>query len=236
MLRGSREWVSFGILLIVGAYGVIPALLLKLGYAVPPYLLAEDGFYEMTGVVACILAFAFLVSAYWKTRPRNVWLILLALGILVLALEELSWGQRLMSISLSEEVKELNFQREMNLHNSSLLQSTNGDVSLVLRIGYLAYFFGLPFCLIVFPSLQRFTRALRLPTPSHLIAMAVVVSQLAHTVNISALTNTGVPIWGSRLGEAHESNLQIILLFFALEVWWSSKGKTPGWSKGLDQS
>ncbi len=236
MLQGSREWVSFGFLALVATYGVIPAIFLKLGHSVPPFLLVEDGLYEMIGAVACILASTFLISAYSKTKPRNLWLILLAIGTLVLALEELSWGQRLMGISLPEEVKEINFQGELNLHNSKLLQSVNGDVSVLLRVSYLLYFVAFPFGLILFPSLQRFIKPLRLPTPSNLVAMAVLVSQLVHTINVSALVNAGMSIWGRRFGEAHESNLQIILLFFALEVWWLSNKSKPTGSKRVAKS
>jgi hypothetical protein len=223
MFQGSREWVSFSFLTLVATYGIIPAVLMGLGHSVPPILLVEDGLYEMIGAVACILASAFLVFAFLQTKPKNLWLILFAIGTLVLALEELSWGQRLLGISLPQEIKEVNFQGELNLHNSKLLQSVNGDVSLLLRISYLLYFVAFPFVLIIFPSLQRFINPLRLPIPSNPVAMAVLVSQLVHTTNVSVLVNAGVSIFSSRIGEAHESNLQIILLFFALEIWWFSR-------------
>lgn len=223
MLQGSREWVSFGFLVLVATYGAVPAFFLKLGHSVPPFLLTEDGLYEMTGALACILASTFLISAYWKTKPRNVWLILFAMGALVLGLEELSWGQRLMGISLPEGVKGINFQGELNLHNSKLLQSRNGDIGYLLRKSYLLYFVVFPFGLILFPSLQRFVKPMRLPTPSNLVAMAVLVAQLTHTVNVLTLVSIDMPVKGSRFAEANESNLQIILLFFAIEAWLLNK-------------
>lgn len=227
MLRGSREWVGFGFLALVALYGLIPSIILGLHNSIPPCVLAEDGPYEMLGAVFCIFASILLISAAAKTKPRNAWFMLFALGTLFLALEELSWGQRLLGFSLPEKVQAINFQGELNLHNSKFLQPENGNLSFLLRVGYLLYFVALPLGMMLFPSLRRFTEPSRIPIPSTLVFAAVLVAHTINALNVSALSQAGILIAGSHIGEAYESNLQLILLFFALECWWSTKHSRP---------
>ena len=86
---------------------------------------AEDGFIEWVAAAALLLGSGF--CALWarrllaSPRPRN-WLRLLAAAgfavlFFVMAMEEISWGQRLIGFATPEGIAAQNWQGEFNLHN-----------------------------------------------------------------------------------------------------------------------
>ena len=83
----------------------------------------EDGVIENLTVVFLLVAIGFCVSAYLRAKrlamPRSlkIWLVLLILGSLYFALEEISYGQHMFGWETGETWSELNNQQETNLHN-----------------------------------------------------------------------------------------------------------------------
>lgn len=91
-----------------------------LDYYFYQHLLVEDG------VVEYLTAFCFLVASVLTLFQKPIeirWInALVVLAFLWVALEEVSYGQRLFGFATSEAMHELNVQSEMNLHNLPWLQ------------------------------------------------------------------------------------------------------------------
>jgi len=87
-------------------------------------LVREDGPIENTQAIFYLIGACLWLSAYFFTlkakkegRRRRIFYILFAVFFLFLFLEEISWGQRLFGFSTPEGLKEVNLQRETNIHN-----------------------------------------------------------------------------------------------------------------------
>jgi hypothetical protein len=98
----------------------VPALTIALGGYT--WYLSEDGVSETATVVAYLVAAPLLVIAAFRLRKERRWwalipYLLLAAGAFVIAMEEISWGQRLLGYQTPEIVESRNIQDEFNLHN-----------------------------------------------------------------------------------------------------------------------
>lgn len=94
-----------------------------------------------------------------KTK-RNIWFLALAVLMFVYFGEEISWGQRIFGWETPAALKELNAQRETNIHNLWLFQAKNPDgaakssLQLLLNANRLLSIFWLVYCVLV-PLLVR---------------------------------------------------------------------------------
>lgn len=82
----------------------------------------EDGPGEYLTSLIYLVAFFSALAVYRRLRQQSrqlyaVLYFLLGLGFLFIALEEISWGQRIFGISTPEVLEAYNQQGEMNLHN-----------------------------------------------------------------------------------------------------------------------
>lgn len=91
------------------------------------YLVHEDSILEYTQVVfymtACLFA-GLVAYMYWE-KKHNVPAVLyfvLALGLLFVSIEEISWGQRILNIENPDYFASHNVQRETTLHNLDVVQ------------------------------------------------------------------------------------------------------------------
>ncbi len=79
----------------------------------------EDGLLENLTVLGFVFA-AMLFAAAWRRRPAGatgrIFLVIAAASLLV-AMEEISWGQRIFGWATPAEVVAVNLQSETNLHN-----------------------------------------------------------------------------------------------------------------------
>lgn len=57
-----------------------------------------------------------------NTTPPRIWLYAFLLGTTFLALEEISYGQRVFNFNVPEAIKKVNLQGEFNIHNTKLVQ------------------------------------------------------------------------------------------------------------------
>ncbi|GEM_PF-1444768 len=84
-------------------------------------LIREDGVYEYGQAILFLLCFivSFQINKLYKKKNRKQGLLflLLSLGFLFVAFEEISWGQRLLEINTPEIMLELNTQDEISIHN-----------------------------------------------------------------------------------------------------------------------
>lgn len=85
----------------------------------------EDGIFE---VIQVILYFAgtfiagLIARHFWKNKEKFLTLIfiLISLGSFLIAMEEISWGQRIFDTETDGIFEEHNVQNEINLHNLSI--------------------------------------------------------------------------------------------------------------------
>lgn len=126
---GGLGWfsVTFWVIMLAGVF-----YFNNLGdLAVWNNLVKEDGPVEYGTAVAFAAAgaFALLLSRYKaqfaKTRRgRSIftWLCrLIGVGLILVALEEISWGQRIFNIETPENLAEVNTQQELTIHNNVLI-------------------------------------------------------------------------------------------------------------------
>jgi len=171
------ERAIYALIVIIIAIGVIVAR------ASPKFLddyyLAEDGMLEWLTV--SILLFC-AILCFWRfhtlkpiqSTPFLFSLILIGLGFIFCAGEELSWGQRIFAIETPEWFEARNQQHEMNVHNLII-----GDISLNKVVFGKILSLSLAFYLFVLPSLSgRFSRInhiverFGLPLPTRTQALA----------------------------------------------------------------
>lgn len=84
-----------------------------------PRLIKEDGVLEYAQVLlyGAAAGFALVVAARWRGQ-RLAWAFLLfALACALVAVEEVSWGERLLGFDPPEAIRMHNTQDEMSLHN-----------------------------------------------------------------------------------------------------------------------
>jgi hypothetical protein len=100
--------------------GIIAALVNKTWFE--QKYVVEDGFIEdLTLLPLAVLAIASMTYIIRYARKKNVWFILVYLGIATGSVfilgEEISWGQRIFHFKTSEYFEEHNSQDEINIHN-----------------------------------------------------------------------------------------------------------------------
>ncbi len=105
--------------------------------AFPDWVWREDGFFEYltVGILVvssvCMFASARRIGGRHGRWPR---LVLLGFGVLLFlaAMEEISWGQRILGIETPEPLKAVNAQEEINVHN--LFVGYNEVIRMVLAL------------------------------------------------------------------------------------------------------
>jgi hypothetical protein len=81
-------------------------------------LIVEDGVVEYATFSSYLFAsIIFLLSAIKDKSKKPVGLIIFSIGCFILAMEEISWGQRLLSLQSNSFFLENNLQNETNIHN-----------------------------------------------------------------------------------------------------------------------
>ncbi len=127
-------WFWFPIIWMIGqlsAETLLPHdLLIKIHY--------EGGLHEWLQIVMLIMVFGLACKILLSMeRTTNIWLKLwiaaAAFGSFYVAAEEVSWGQMIFHWQTPESWKALNYQGEMNLHNTS--KWFNQKPRLLLEIG-----------------------------------------------------------------------------------------------------
>ena len=112
---------------------------------------AEGGFFENATVAALVaLAIGCLLAAWrFPSRTRQRWL-LVALGLIVMfgAMEEVSWGQRVIGFETPATMEHLNRQGEFNIHNVLDSQIFSALVHTPVYI----FFIYLPLLFVLFPG------------------------------------------------------------------------------------
>ncbi len=149
----------------------------------------EDGSVEWATFVAFVLAAGWLVASVRKLSP-SWWYqgacLLLALFCIVVAGEEISWGQRLFGFKPPNVFLERNFQQELNLHN--VLMDERG-LGFEIESKHLVMAIVLGFC-IAWPALVRTKRLaifapLAPPFALAPLGVGVIGAEMAYAVDLT---------------------------------------------------
>jgi hypothetical protein len=125
-------------------------------------LRGEDGFWETLGALALAGAGVLFLMAGWLPRHRQVRWMYVALGAAMLlgALEEVSWGQRLIGFDTPEPLRAINVQQETNLHNLGGYWA-----NALLLLVFLGYLGVLPLLAAWFVDIRELAATIGLPVP-----------------------------------------------------------------------
>ncbi|KAA3640210.1 MAG: hypothetical protein DWQ02_02355 [Bacteroidetes bacterium] len=116
---GKRSWLEtpVSIKILIG----ISIILMFVNYEldITKNAFREDGLLENLTVIFTFLAMFILIFLGIKETKRiaRIFLFLLAFGIFLFGMEEISWGQRIFGWETPEALKTINRQEESNLHN-----------------------------------------------------------------------------------------------------------------------
>jgi hypothetical protein len=212
--RNVGAWATSGLanLLIVVPLAWAIAIK-KVSPELHAYSLKEDGALEWMTAWAFLAAGLIFARAAWlgnRNRKRSQWfLVCLAVVCVLVTLEEVSWGQRLLGFRAPVYFLEHNVQQEFNLHN--LLPS----VALGRRFIVLGYGIALPFLYV-----PRTTRQV-------LERLSITPPALALVPGFAFLAI--VDLWDpfKFTGELLEPSLSVAFLFSALSILtWASEGSS----------
>jgi len=90
---------------------------------------------------------------------RNIYYLLLGFLFLFGFFEEISWGQRILSIETPEKIAAINIQGEINFHNLKGV-----DMSLIFSLFWLCYCFIIPLiCKFQVVKVRKYLRTINLP-------------------------------------------------------------------------
>ncbi|MGQ0742310.1 MAG: hypothetical protein ACT4OG_08470 [Alphaproteobacteria bacterium] len=110
--------------------------------------ISEDRFVENLTVAFWLAGGAYILATLSR-RTGWAWHLLLALAMIFMAGEEISWGQRIFSFATPPGLEAVNVQQEFNLHNISGIHES------IKNTGYVLIFVGV----VLLPLLQRISGA-----------------------------------------------------------------------------
>lgn len=189
-------------------------------------LFSEDGVYEtiqaaLCGAAAIILLWTFFrhrteIDFHWFTTQRYWFVLCLGLMLIVMLGEEVSWGQRLLGFNTPEWLTQRNFQGEFTFHNMRSFQTGQQGNSLEVSWvwGMIAYLGVLPLLVVLFRPLGTWTESYRFPVADWPIGVSTLVLFIINAIFF-------------RTSEVTELILDILLVAFAIEIYWKSSEGTP---------
>ncbi|MGY1604678.1 hypothetical protein [Geodermatophilus sp. SYSU D00815] len=137
-------------------------LLYYLDFDLLAQLTTEDGVYEYLQALCYLLAAVAFVVAAVRRRTPWLWAAPLAVLSVLVAGEEVSWGQRIFGISTPEELDRINEQGEFNLHN---IEGIHENIRLIAFLFLCAAFVAYPVAVRRLAPVRRLATRLRAPVP-----------------------------------------------------------------------
>lgn len=216
--------ISLAIGLLVGMLVSLPVVRIVDSTVALTWLMDEEGIIEAVGALGCLTGSIVLGVTFFVGRRRareneeaprpSFFILLLALGLLVMFGEEASWGQRLIGYDSPEVIAEYNTQSEVNLHNLRMFQPRWGvnylhPLWLAGTIGYLGV---CPFVGVLARRLEQFG----IPVASRLVGGMT----LCALVSVW-LVSTLFPHWfmPHEAMEILESVFEVLYLVFAIDLY-----------------
>lgn len=123
----SRTILSVAIFLLPAFLILLLTLFRFTFFSLYTNLIAEDGVFETTQALSYGVAAVFLGVGGWQSWKKHtsvpaVTALILSLGLILVALEEISWGQRIFGFTNPEYFQKNNIQYEVSLHNLATVQ------------------------------------------------------------------------------------------------------------------
>lgn len=146
-MKTSNKLFNFELFIYSLIAVLLASVILYLFYDHPvtyTYLISEDQFAEYgTSVSFGLAGLITLTVAITRGNGlrRIIWL-LIALVSLLIAAEEISWGQRIFYVETPEAISKHNLQKELTLHNLAAFDTVNKQLHTIasyLILGYLAF-------------------------------------------------------------------------------------------------
>jgi hypothetical protein len=159
---------------------ILPAIL-KLMPRLYMFLIREDGVVEWATAVVYIVAAGFAVGLALQFRRHREWLYVLlysvlGAGMFLIAMEEISWGQRQLGIETPPSIAEINYKGELNFHNISAFPLHEAFIAVGL--------YGAFSRLIATPILsKRFPKLVDLVTPPYVLFLFFFIPFLYYAYN-----------------------------------------------------
>ncbi len=210
---GPRSWLLFALvaaITLVAAIGGFASY--ASGAGETAWMRGEGGVVEMGTFIlaAAAMVLAAIAAFRWKgSRRGRTWLIMLAIGGLYWAGEEVSWGQRVFQFRTPAGYAEINAQKETTIHNIEF----EGKYRRVLRmvVDYIPrslITLGAVLCLIL-PFLKRTRRQVLSP---HVACIPPAIAVILFDARAFGKVPEG--------GELTELMMSIMLaLYLAVVVW-----------------
>lgn len=140
-------------------------------------LVIEDGWIEQVQFLSWFTIAFLLVWLLVARKGSRLGIALFAIVGFVFAMEEISWGQRLLGFSTPASLTQYNYQNELNIHNITAFYVSN-ELRItpwhVVGLGILAWTFLLPAAFRFFPRLERLGVRTGMPSvPKYLWPVAI---------------------------------------------------------------
>ena len=117
---------------------------------------AEGGLFEWGSFVISFMLSVFALLVYFRrsvtynfSKRTRKFILLIAIGAFFIAMEEISWGQRVLGFESGDFFRTKNMQRETNLHNLISGEYLNLAIYSIIYI----FFIYLPLAIYVYPDL-----------------------------------------------------------------------------------
>lgn len=205
-------------------------------------LTVEDGPFEnvaamMLGLTAVLFFVLFFNknkfykaedSAYFSTKFRRIFFLLLGLLFIVLLGEEISWGQRILGFETPENIEKRNIQNEFNFHNLDVFHLRTEETGRKTGLAYwltakklfiylfVTYLFLIPFAVRVSETFRTLTRRFYLPVPMMELGVLFILDVILFKAFKPFTDGTTAMMRG--LAEVEEFNFALIL--FMLPFIW----------------
>jgi tetratricopeptide (TPR) repeat protein len=192
------------------------------------WLTHEDGPYEVLGalsVLAAAIVFGFLALArdpsHSASAPRRKWFLgLLAAALMLMFLEEMSWGERLFSLRVPQWFKRVNIQEELTLHNLYFFHPsmTNNRLKTIWLYGSIGFLGMLPILALLVPPLRTLLDRHCVPRSSWQLATATLFAFWFFSKLFGAAMERNDLYAAHDVGEAVELAIEDAFLVLAVEL------------------
>lgn len=164
--------------------------------------IAEDNWGEYASFPAFILAGVLFFTLFYNSvsKLKDIWFILLSVAMLFIAMEEISWGQRIFELRTPGILSEINYQKEINLHNITAF-SPGGVIYSIVSVMLCIYGCIAPVAVKYIPLIKKIVDKINLPLPSlSLSPLYVATAYFLSFSNLVKAEEIGETLFGITFG------------------------------------
>jgi hypothetical protein len=198
---GQSVWLENFLWFLLPIWGVGVAISLIPGYEGMAYRLTQERgvfetltvvFYVFAGIVALRSAF----PLFGRNAPGGLlrwWFLVLAIGCLFVAVEEINWGDMYFSYKAGEFIREVNYQDEISLHNIPLPFAGSYWANVLLQILAVCGGILLPVFVWASKSFRSWMMAIEAPLPPWISQAFFFVAALIPQDKMLQLQRANIP-------------------------------------------